>query len=229
MFSIIMPIDSNRLEQFRVTKKLYDKMPQKKEFVMPTRSYDEVHAYFKKHKMLKDVRLIPYVHEVGFNPSKPNNIGVREAKYDHLIFSSPEVKPLTNVLEQFETLLGQNVVAQVFDEDENGKVVMSLVHNGFRSDTPAAYFLAMFNKADVEKINGWDEDFMAGYAYEDTDFGARWVRAGIPFVVNEQIKGQHQYHPRSETVPGGLSINLTKYNDNNNRGIVRCENGLYSG
>lgn len=226
MFSLIMPIDSNRLEQFRKTKKVYDAMPQKKEFVMPTRSYDEVYAYFKKHKMLKDVRLIPYVHEVGFNPSKPNNIGIREAKYDQVIMSSPEVKPLTAVLEQLQTLSGQNVVCQVFDEDESGDARMSLVHHGFRSDTPAAYFLAMFQKADIEKINGWDEDFMAGYAYEDTDFGARWVRAGLPFVVNEQIKAVHQYHPRSETIAGGLSINLAKYNDNTNRGVIRCANGL---
>lgn len=226
MFSIIMPIDGNRLEQFRETKKVYDSMPQVKEFVMPTRSYDKVHAYFKKHKMLKDVRLIPYEHTVGFNPSKPNNIGVREARYEQVIMSSPEVKPLTNVLEQLETLLGQNVVCQVFDEDENGDSRMSLVHHGFRSDTPAAYFLAMFNKADIEAINGWDEDFMAGYAYEDTDFGARWVRAGLPFIVNEQIKAVHQYHPRSETIPGGLSINLAKFNENTNAGVVRPKNGL---
>jgi predicted glycosyltransferase involved in capsule biosynthesis len=74
------------------------------------------------------------------------------------------------------------------------RIVASLVHKGFRDMTPAMYFLAMFNKRDIEAINGWDEAFMQGYAYEDDDFGQRWVRAGLPFQLREDIQGVHQYH-----------------------------------
>lgn len=219
-------MDTDRLEQFTNTKRAYDAMPQKKEFIIPTRSYDEVLKYLRENRLTKNVRLIPYEVQHGFNCSKALNIGVKNSKYDSIIITSPEVKPKTNVLEQLETLLGENVVCQVWDEDENHKIVLSLVHKGYRSENPGMYFLAMFNKKDIETINGWDEEFMRGYAYEDNDFGARWVRAGLPFTVNEEIQAVHQYHPRSETVPGGLNTNMTLYNENNAKGIVKCMNGL---
>lgn len=224
MFSIIAPIDSNRLEQFKNTKRVYDTFPEVKEFIMPTRSFDKVDAYFKKHDLYKDVRLIPYEHERGYNPSKALNIGVREAKYDKIIITSPEVKPLTPVLEQLKD--EENVICQVVDVDEHGNKQTILVQEGYRSDTPAMYFLALFSKKDIETINGWDEDFMRGYAYEDNDFGERWVRAGLPFKVRDDIKALHQYHPRSETIPGGLAVNMAKFHENTDNGVTKCKNGL---
>lgn len=221
-------MDTDRLKQFTVTKRLYDKMPQKKEFLIPTRSYLEILEYLTDNDLLKDVRLFSYKIDKGFNCSKALNIGVRNAKYDHIVITSPEVKPLTNVLEQFEESLGRNIICNVDDEDESGKL-SPLVNRQFRGDSPAMYFLALFNKADIEKINGWDEDFMRGYAYEDNDFGERWKRAGLPYEIREDIKGIHQYHPRSETIPGGTNINFTKFNRNNSEGVVYCSNGLTKG
>lgn len=218
-------MDENRLTQFAVTKRLYDAMPQVKEFVIPTRSKAAVAKYLKAEKLQKNVRLIPYEVEKGFNPSKAFNLAVNNAKYDHIIITSPEVMPRTDVLSQFDEVLGQNVVAQVFDQDPDG-VLTTLVNHGYRDQSPAMYFLAMFNRCDIESINGWDEDFMAGYAYEDDDFGARWNRAGIPWVMREDIQAVHQYHPRSETIVGGAGTNFSKYNANNDAGVVRVTNGL---
>lgn len=225
MFSIIAPMDDNRLEQFHQTKLAYDDMPQKKEFIIPTRTEFQVARYLDDHGLMKDVRLIPYTIEQGFNCSKALNIGVREAKYDQVIITSPEVKPSPTVLDQLEKLIGQNVLCHVSDQDENGNLT-SLIHAGYRDDSPAMYFLAMFNKKDIEAINGWDEEFMKGYAYEDNDFGERWVRAGLPFEVTEEIQAVHQYHPRGETIPSGLQINFTKYQENNANNIIQPKNGL---
>lgn len=225
MFSIIAPIDTNRLEQFKETKRAYDEMPQVKEFVMPTRSFEKVSEYFEANDMMKDVRLIPYKHEIGFNPSKAFNIGVRESKYDNIIITSPEVKPTTQVLEQLSECLDKNVICEVFDQSEDGNL-KSLVNEIYRNESPAMYFLAMFRKEDVEKINGWDEEFMKGYAYEDNDFGARWVRAEIPFELRTDIHATHLYHPRSETISGGIGINEKHYQNNNANGVIRCKNGL---
>jgi len=227
MFTIIMPIDTNRLEQFKETKRVYDTFPQVKEFIMPTRSYDKVSEYLETHELTKDVRLIPYKHEIGFNPSMALNIGVRSSKYQNIIITSPEVKPTTQVLEQLAQCLDKNIVCEVSDQDENGNLSI-LVSTNFRGDTPAMYFLAMFRKEDIEKINGWDEDFMKGYAYEDNDFGERWKRAGLPFEVREDIKALHQYHPRSETIHGGAAINQQKFHDNTDQGVTWCKNGLIS-
>lgn len=225
MFSIIMPMDTNRLEQFKQTKLAYDEMPEAKEFIIPTRSFGDVADYIYEYGLGKDIRLVRYSHNKGFNPSKALNIGVREAKYDNLIITSPEVKPSPNTLKQLSEVLGQNVICQVFDQSEEGNLI-SLVYQGYRSDSPAMYFLAMFQKKDIEAINGWDEDFMEGYAYEDNDFGDRWVRAGLPFTIRDDIQATHQYHPRSETIHGGMAVNFEKYHWNNDHNIIRPANGL---
>lgn len=224
-----MPLDSNRLDQFKVTKRIYDKMPQKKEFIIPSRSEPELRKFFDEHNLSKNVRIIPYTHEVGFNCSKALNIGVRNALYPHVIITSPEVKPITAVLEQLEKVLGINVISQVWDEDQDHTLRRRpLISSRLeKSKNPQMYFLAMFNKKDIEKINGWDEEFMKGYAYEDCDFGARWVRANIPFVVRDDIQGVHQYHPKGDTIYGGRGkINLKRFMDNNKAGIIKCRNGL---
>lgn len=225
MFSIISPMDDDRLEQFANTKRAYDEMPQAKEFIIPTRKEFQVARYLDEHDLMKGVRLIPYTVERGFNVSKALNIGVRNAKYQNIIITSPEVKPTTDVLSQFEESLGKNIICEVSDQDENGNLSI-LVSKIYRSDSPAMYFLAMFQKKDIEAINGWDEEFMKGYAYEDNDFGERWVRAGLPFEVREDIKAVHQYHPRGETIKGGSVINQQHYYDNTDAGVIRCNNGL---
>lgn len=225
MFSIIMPIDDNRMEQFKVTKRIYDGFPQKKEFVMPTRSLDGVRRYMKTHGLMSNVRLIPYSIDTPFNPSKALNIGVRESRYDLLIVTGPEVKPTTPVLEQLSALLDRSVMCQTFDEDESGNL-SSMVNLNHKNWSPQPYFLAMFQKAGVEAINGWDEDFMLGHAYEDDDFGARWVRAGLPFEIHEEIQAIHQYHPRSENQPGGAARNEQLFNSNNANGVIRPRRGL---
>lgn len=225
-FSIIAPIDTNRLEQFAVTKRVYDTFPQNKEFIMPTRSMDEVSDYLYQHKLMRDVVLISYSHEIGFNPAKALNIGVRNAQYGSVIITSPEVKPKTQVLEQLQDCLGCNIICRVWDEDDSGKVVACLVQSGYRDDTPAMYFLAMLNKADILAINGWDEKFMDGYAYEDNDFGNRWRRAGIPFAVRDDIEAVHQYHPRLETIPGGITTNFNHLAENDNSEVIRCKKGI---
>jgi hypothetical protein len=219
-------MDDNRLEQFIATKRAYDDMPQKKEFVIPTRTRHIIEPFMKEHDLLKDVRFFPYTidHE-GFNPTKALNIGVREAKYENLILTGPEVKPTTDLLAQLSEVPDKNIVCQTFDQDPEGNLT-TLVCQGYRDKTPQCYFLAQFQKKDVEKINGWDEAFLDGYAYEDNDFGARWVRAGIPFEIRDDITATHQYHPRSETIQGGLDRNKKIFEYNNERGIVRCEKGL---
>lgn len=220
-------MDSNRLEQFTVTKRLYDEMPQTKEFLIATREYDKVSEYLGKYGLMKDVTLLPYEVKKGFNPSRAFNMGVRASKYANIIITSPEIKPTTDVLAQFSGLHGKNVLAEVWDEDIDGNLSI-LVCSTFRAESPAYYFLAMYQKDDIYKINGWDEDFMLGYAYEDNDFGERWKRAGLPWEMHDEIKAVHQYHPRGETIPNGTQINFDHFNANNDNGVTYCKNGLIS-
>lgn len=227
MFSIIMPIDPNRLEQFNNTKRKYDEFPQEKEFLLITRHPNEIEDYLVSNNLMRDVRIIPYELEVFTNPSMAFNIGVRESKYNQIIITSPEVIPKTNVLPQLAEKIGKNVICQVFDQDAQGRWEQySLVNTKHRGNDPSFYFLAMYNKADIISINGWDEDFMQGYACDDIDFGGRWMRAGLPFEVADEIQAMHQYHPRSETVHNGEAINAALFYKNRDNNVTYCLNGL---
>ena len=225
MFSIVFPIAPNRLELFKNSKKIYDSYPQDKEFIILTLHFNEVEKYLIDNNLTKNVTLIEYNLDIFTNPSMALNIGVRNSKYNHIIITSPEVMPKTNVLPQLETLLGNNVICQVFDQSADGRE-FSLVNKNHRGHDPSMYFLAMFNKSDVEAINGWDEEFMKGYAIEDIDFGGRWIRAGLPFEVREDIQAVHQYHPRSETIHNGEAINAQLFYDNRDNNVIYCKNGL---
>lgn len=227
MFSIVFPIAPSRLSLFKNTKTMYDSYPQVKEFIILTLHFDEVEKYLIDNGLTKNVTLIEYDLDVFTNPAMALNIGVRNSNYDHIIITSPEVMPKTNVLPQLETILGKNVVCQVFDQSEDGREY-SLVNNNHRGQDPSMYFLAMFNKSDIETINGWDEGFMKGYAIEDVDFGGRWMRAGLPFEVREDIQAIHQYHRRSETINNGEAINAQLFYDNRDNNIIYCEHGLVS-
>ena len=224
MFSIVVPLDANRLSQFANTKRAYDSFPEDKIFLIPTRNLNEVYDYLNAHDLMQDVCLISYKHEVGFNCSKALNIGVRHATTNRVIITSPEVMPNSNILPDLEAPV--NIICQVYDQNEDGETGMSLVNTIFRSETPAMYFLACFNREDILAINGWDEAFMDGYAYEDNDFGNRWVRAGIPFVIRDDLTALHQYHPRAETIPGGWATNLKHLQANDSNGVIRCKRGI---
>jgi hypothetical protein len=221
-----MPMDPNRFEQFKKVKKVYDSFPQEKEFLIPTRNANKVIDFLRENGLTKDVRVVPYTVEKGFNPSLALNLGVLHAQYETVIITSPEVMPTTDVLNQFSELEGKNVLAQVFDTDKDNNITISLINSRFRNDSPGIYFLAMFNKQDIEKINGFDLAFMDGYAWEDTDFGNRWVRASIPFEIHDEIQGVHLYHERSETIPDGWNINAMRTIYNNNNHVVIPERGL---
>lgn len=218
-------MDKGRFEQFKNTKLVYDTFEQEKEFLIITRNYEEVKTYLENNNLMKDVRIILYEHSIGFNPSKSLNIGVKNARFNSVIITSPEVKPVTRVLDQLEPLIGLNVVCHALDENSSGGT-SDLVSSSFRNETPGMYFLAMFNRDDIKKINGWDNEFMNGYAYEDTDFGQRWVRAGIPFKIADEIVGLHQYHERKDTIVNGLQINYDRCKYNSDNKVVYCENGL---
>lgn len=227
MFSIIMPCDTNRIHQLCKTLEAYANygVPEGTEFLLISRTITEL-PYIPQGL---NVRLINYTHTTGFNPSKALNIGVREAVNDRIIITSPEVKPITNVLNDLQFYPTQNVVCQVFDQNENGSISMSLVNSRFRTQHPGYYFLALFQKKDIQTINGWDEMFMLGYAWEDDDFGHRWLRAKIPFTVADHIQGLHQYHPRSETITGGWVTNKVTLDRNDVKGIIRPKLGLKVG
>jgi len=221
-FSFIIPCEEDRKNLLFNTIETYIKFGLSKgcEFIIISRTIKELSLQGV------NIKLISYEHSGDcFNPSLALNLGVKNSNNTSVIITCPEVRPITNVLNQLEPLIGQNIICQVFDLKENGERLMSLVNSKFRGETPAMYFLAMFNKEDIYKINGWDLEFMKGYAWEDTDFGDRWFRAKLPFIVRDDIQGEHQWHLRG-TTNQYFTLNKLIYEQNKHNNIIKCNRGI---
>lgn len=226
MFSIVMPIDSGRESLIKKTVAKYVELGlQGCEFVFVTRSLTEA-AIRKEVGSDIDMQTIVYEHtDTWFNPSRALNLGVVSSKYDELIITCPEVKPKTNVIAQLAAFPGSVVICKVFDE-VNGVATRALVGTGYRDQNPAMYFLIKFTKKSILDINGWDEEFMKGYAYEDYDFGTRFIRAGLSCEMHDEIQAIHQEHPRLNHLSNHGVVNKNHFEYNNNNNIIKPVNGL---
>ena len=190
--SIIIPMEDNRVELFNNSLIQYQECDLSNvEFIfvsrnIPVLKFSDVNS-----------KLINYTLEGdGFSQAKALNLGIKATSYDNIIVTSPEVMPKTKVIEQLMSLPRGNYICQVFAQNEKGEEYMSLVNSKFRSNTPAMHFLALFKKEDLELINGWSLDYQNGSgAYDDDDFGDRFVKAGLKFEVRDEIQAVHQYHP----------------------------------
>ena len=220
--SIIMPTEKDRVPLLMVTLAQYVKfgLPKDIEFIIPSRTLKVGNIKFPNI----NIKIIPYKYEGKyFNPSMALNIGVRNSRFGDILITCPEVKPVTNVLQQLSLLPRGNYVCQVWDLKENGGRRISLVNTKFRGGKPSMYFLAMFKKEDIETINGWDEDFMQGYAFEDDNFGNRFFNSGLKFEVKDGIQAEHQYHERE---PMGEGYTYNRKLNIDKRLEKYCKNGL---
>ena len=223
--SIIIPCEKNRMELLQNTLHAYGrfKVPEDHELVIVSRDIKPFRVFGMKVGVLN--YRYPGEH---INPAMAFNTAVARVNSENIIITSPEVMPITNVLQQFKELGRGNYIAQVWDMNEDGTRGISLVNKEFRGDDPSMYFLAHFKKEDILKINGWDEEFMEGHGYEDTDFGHRWVRAGIPFEVIEKIQAEHQWHPRGNYLgyEERYEKNRQIMDKNNKQHIIKPKKGL---
>lgn len=224
--NIIMPCDTQRLNLLYKTLDKYKEfnLGEEVEFIIVTRSIEAIDNIWSLN-----LKVIHYKWDKPtFSPVMAFNIGILNSAYDNVIITSPEVRPITNVIEQFNELGRGNYISQVFDCDPQENHIMSLVNTSFRAH-PGMYWLAMYKKEDIVAINGWDNGFMDGYAYDDDDFSKRFVRAGHTFKVMNDITAEHLWHKRSSASGNDrvdLDHNLILFRKNMNSNVVRCENGL---
>lgn len=226
-FSLVIPCEANRLELLANTLRRYRQLGLKQyeyELVIPTRSLEPSGVL---DKLDLHHRFVRYRYDgESFNPAMALNLGVRHCRRDPIIVQSPEVIAVTDVLAQFSALPAGNYIAQVWDLDPTGCRQRRLAVPDFIHDTAGAYFLAQFRRSDLEAINGWDEDFMGGYCFEDNDFGRRWRAAGLPIELREEIVAEHQWHPRTSGITAGWKRNCRLFHRKKARGGWWCADGL---
>lgn len=221
--SIIRPTEVDRIDLFRLTQKEIEKQLEGMEYeiIVPTRTITSELDDVKNCTIVRyQYPSLPY-----FSSVKAWNYGIRVSKYDNIIFMSNEIMPAEGIMLRLANHDQDNVICQVFDMGKDGNVAMSLVNTGFRSGTPSMFFLAMFNRKDLEVINGFDERFIGSYAYEDDDFGARWGRAHLPFFVDDSLVAYHLWHPRGNLGQDN-NLSITLFKENNDKRVTSVAKGL---
>lgn len=197
-FSIVVPCETSRIDLFHKTLAAYCQHDLTDvEFVIPTRTIDNID--FKV-----EFKLVKYEYSgngQGFNPALALNLGVRAASHDDVIITSPEVRPITNVIGQFRALPRGNYVARVFDCDEHGAHVRDITSSRFIKDLAGRYFLACYKREDIWRMNGWNLNYMGGYCWEDNDFGRAWTKHCDLGLISDvkllpDVVAEHQYHER---------------------------------
>lgn len=144
------------------------------------------------------------------NPALAWNVGIRRARGDLLMLTSPEVIHVTETLKQAVEFgrEGRVVRARVVDVPPWTQLLMDELHtfssSGLinltcsteRPDMAGLYFIGVIPKSLMEKIGGIDEDYMQGLAWEDTECGRRMMASGVELFHADDMIGLHQYHPR---------------------------------
>jgi glycosyltransferase involved in cell wall biosynthesis len=170
-------------------------------------------------------------------PAIPNNIGIRKATGDILILTCPEIVHLNHAIDFLvEPLLNDKKALTIpsklyfdckdtFTIEYQNDIVDLKTYTQRNNDAKMSFLLGVW-KSEVEKIRGYDEDFI-GYAGEDNDFIDRLISNGCKHVETlAQII--HVYH--GKRCPEGYQYdnlawvyNRKLYNDR--RGIVKRNEG----
>ena len=182
-----------------------------------------IYPYLEERKALFDLTLasleaqtdkdfeVIKVNVTGTNPSQAQNEGVKKAKGDIIVLTSPEVvNAPTNVAEMKK--LPDNTFWIGWVTEQEASTITSMAKESLKSHKEMRgfgakctdktwadwkYFIGVIHKDDYLKAGGMDEEFMKGIAYEDRDFALRVKLAGIKAEFNPDIVGIHLSHSRA--------------------------------
>lgn len=216
-YSIILPIYKDRKSQFRMALKAYAEQTFPKdrfELIVIDQGNDEnIAEMFSSYGLIikhikVDLNLAGY--NGGQNPSYAQNVGIKEAKGEYIILTSPEVCFERLALEKIDSKMIPTIMIYcsvgeteyldpkvLFDyEYLKGKRTGMWLCHSVRRRLPMAYFMAVVPKQSIFDIGGVDEDFMQAIGYEDDDFGRR-IKTKVQPLYDDTIIGAHLSHSRS--------------------------------
>ena len=241
MISLLYPI-KDRLHLFKNTiesiKSYAMDITNKFEIiVLDCDSSDNIEKYVTDLKNVFDIIYVKYKYKekTGFiSPIYAINLGFTLSKFDSVVVTSPEIIHVTPVIKQLLDLVGENVLCKVTELDTKDsqrkkiRLLMGSEHKT-RCKEPGMYFIGMYNKLDWWYIGGIDERTMGGVGYEDRDFGNRFNRAGLRFVIKDEIEGFHQEHSRIYQHSSWLDHNrkILEQNDKNN--VIKVNKDIVPG
>ena len=175
------------------------------------------------------------------NPCVPFNIGFKEAKGDIIVIQNPECLHIGDVLEYASKInvneyvsFGCYSVDKSITDKINGLIEFSddeilnsftlqqkrISHDGdtgwynhsiFRPTE--FHFASVIHKSNLDKLNGFDERFAHGIAYDDNELLIRIKRLGLKVNIVDNPFVIHQWHYSSSAYKELNAADLIKKNE----------------
>lgn len=180
------------------------------------------------------------------NPCVPFNIGIREAKGDIIVLQNPECYHLGDVLSDILTnLTNTNYLSYgCYSLDKERTYKLSEINSdnieqikeslsplpfqiireegglGWYNHSvvrPVGYhFLSAIKKENMDKLNGFDERYAKGIAYDDDELLVRIRRMGLNVIIMDNPFVLHQWHYDTNNFVQQASNTIELLNHNRN-------------
>lgn len=170
------------------------------------------------HKQLKDI-LHHYSHlfyikhlerpeEYINDPSPHFNMAAKSAAGEYLVITNPECLHITNILEQLDNMI------KVFPrhyiicacQSDTGWYQHSVHRN------TKLHWCSIIHRDHYALVNGFDEAFSKGVAFQDNDFLTQIQTHNIPIITSDNLIVYHQAHAEEPYV----KTRLQKWHKNHN-------------
>lgn len=168
------------------------------------------------------------------NPCVPFNMGLRAAQGDIIVLQNPECLHVHDVLKYLSENLDDTkyISLSAYGLDpastealpqycENNTVIdflKTLPPRPYVGGTSLGWynhsiyrpvhfhFCSAITRTNMAKLNGFDERFAHGIAYDDDEIIVRIRKLGLKLVIEDNVSVMHQYHPPASTDPNGAIL-----------------------
>lgn len=182
-----------------------------------------------------------FLNKGNCNPALAQNIGVKLARGEYIILTSPEIlhsKFNLSNLDKIENLENKFIYGKVIEKTEAEIFSLHFPFDVLHTiDSPlslcdwkntlehyALYFIGCMKKSVFIKYGGIDETYMTGIAYDDEDFGYRMKAVGdekLKLEYHPQVFGVHLTHDRSYQNPEAIASNGEYYKKKKDDGLEK--------
>jgi glycosyltransferase involved in cell wall biosynthesis len=143
-----------------------------------------------------------YRYEGANNPAPALNVGIRAARGERIVLTSPEVEPkhiaTLDRIDGWPLEPHQALVADVWDPGMQHHPQL----RGWISGGPnhrVLHFFGTFSREFAVKMGAFEERFTVGWGFEDTEFCSRFIKNGGEYLFSGQaVSAWHHEHPRVE-------------------------------
>jgi GT2 family glycosyltransferase len=189
------------------------------------------------------------------NPCVPFNVGIREAKGDTIILQNPECFHIGDILSDVvERIQDSNYLAYACYSLDKGRTdILKEIHSedtetikekiaplpyqiitqegglGWYNHSkvrPVAYhFLSAIKKSNMDQLNGFDERYAKGIAYDDDELLVRIRRMGlnVEIVNNPFVLHQWHYDTNNFVTQATNTVELLNHNRNLLNNVTKRE------